>query len=168
MNETIIKKRHSWVLANPARTVNELRKPGYRADFQFGGQMMATILSIDAFEKPVRWQAQIALVDKSGAAKPFADWSTNDIVAALSVAKRILGNVGKAETDAARFDCLSATISRDLTADEFGAVNNAIKNRKSFKPAPIGEISEFDFNDHKTRIAETAFQPTNRSLIYGN
>lgn len=169
MDNVTIKQRQSWVLRNPARTVNELKKLGYRADFQFGGQMVATVLSIDVFEKPVRWQAQVGLIDpKTKACKPFAEWTTNDLVAALEIAKQMLGNVGRPETDQARFDQLSATISRSLTAMEAGAVINAVNNRKAFKDSPIGEIGEFDFNDQSTRVDEFAFVSQKRSLIYGN
>ena len=165
----LIEKRQRWALMHPARTANDLARPGYRLDVEVGGAHVCTALSIDAWLQPLAWRASIAL-SKNGRAIELDQWTRNDRVALLDVALQFLAGVGVEGTDEASPGAVSIEVARLLTPSEAALVANLL-----LSPAvPVetytglaGMVNFYDFSDRRTQAGNRLFLPQRSVKIHG-
>lgn len=168
MNIAIIKNRQRWVLEHPALLLGDLRAEGYRRDFECGGGIIATVLSIDTFSPPVRWQSQVGVVRKAGTQAVALNLLSADALAALQgVAARMLEGVGIG-ADHVATDAQSLTLSRDLSPREQQGIAGIVRARAAAteaNPIPIGELNIFDLADDGSRVGETEYIAQDRIFL---
>lgn len=162
----LIDKRQRWVLRNPCCRVEDCGKLGYRYDFQAGGQTIATVLTIDAFDPPLAWHATTALIGPDGHALPVANWTVADRAAMLDLASRLLEGVGEAVYRHEE-DLLSVGLAKRANAQETEVIFRAL-GYKPHRPRAVGEIAQYDFTDRSTEVDEHIHAPQERTLIYDN
>jgi len=169
MIEEILKQRQNWALMNPARTVEDLARDGYRFDYEIGGVTVCTILSVHLFDLILAWNASVAL--RVGEHKKIVrDWGQNDRVAALSVATQLLDGLGRyGETPIVEAGEQSLTLSKPLSINEAMIVMNVAAKDAAPKPvmSRVGAVNIYDFTDPKTKVGETLFLPAESREIYG-
>lgn len=165
----VLKQRQNWALMNPARTVQDLCRDGYRFDYPIGGVTICTTLSINLFEVPLAWHCAIA-IRQGGEIRELKAWSKNDRVAALAKAMEILDGVGTGDEPIIETGSRSIEIWRPLTIDEAVMVANiAAKDAPLPMPQdPIGAYNEYDFSQKKTRVGETLYLPSITKEFYAD
>lgn len=169
IEQSVIEQRQQWALMHPARTVNDLARPGYRLDVPVGGVHVCTTLSIDAWQQPLAWRASIAL-SKDGRAVEISQWTRNDRVALLDIALQFLAGVGVDGTDEATPGAVSIEVARLLTVSEAALVANLLAS-----PAvPVetytglaGMVNFYDFSDRQTQAGNRLFLPQRSVKIHG-
>lgn len=178
MNRDMIKKRQRWVADHPCRIAEECALPGCILDLERpGGLIVRTVLTIDLFRPPVAWRAQIGLLYPSRLPRARADWSIEESIEALRIAREMLAGVGLQGNSFLLTDPLSFELCYPLTSWETEHVSRAsLRPAVEFAAAPIGEINQYDFTDHSTKIdgwwngktgtEEGIYVPKKRTILY--
>lgn len=176
LSQDMIKKRQQWAKDHPARVAEELTAPGYIFDLKCNGLFVRTVLSIDLFQEPLAWRAQIGLLYPSKLPRALKDWTMPEMIEAFGIAQRLLDGVG-VKSDLLRKDALSFELIYPCTPAEAGyAVRAALRPATAFESLPVGEVNQYDFSDKSTQIAgwwnsregreEGLFLPQTRSVIH--
>lgn len=178
MNSDLVRARQQWVKDHPARTVEELTLPGYAHDVETrGGLIIRTVLSIDLFVSPLAWRCQIALMRPSRLPRPRSEWSLEENVFALQIARQLLAGVGDLSRSRLTTDSVSFELAYPLLADEAEyALRAAMRPATAFEAPAIGEISAYDFTDRATQVdgwwngklgrEEGLFLPKQRTILH--
>ena len=167
MDLTTIKKRQRWVLEHPCRTMQECGKLGYRLDLELAGQnRVATVLTIDLWQSPLAWRADVAIIGADGLAKLVALWTVSDRAAAFEMAFQMLQGVGLAHQQTVDCDNIKVGYVRPLTGAEMARVMEVGRRRPLPALVPIGEIDVFDFSDFDTEVDDGVFIPAEREIAY--
>ena len=171
-----IKTRQHWALDHPARTVNDFYGPGYVKDFNWHGLYVRTVLSIDLFQQPIAWRAEVALMYPGWQPRPLKLYSMNELILCHTIAKSLLEGVGLQHTRFVSKTNVSIELANNCTPEEaVYAVNAAMRPAVELLPVAVGEINEYDLSP-QTQIAgvwdgkkgkELGFyQPSQRRIVY--
>lgn len=168
MDPWTVKNRQRWVLDNPCLVVGDCARDGMRKDWTFGGQTLATVLTIDVFNMPLRWHAQMGVVGSDRIAIPIERLQPNDMNAMQLVAQQMLVGVGVPGTDTVAIDSLSLTLIRSLTQDEIFHVVNCIRTMNQLPPLVIGEMNTYDQRVKRSQIGDGIYEPIESEKFYGS
>lgn len=165
----VLKQRQNWALMNPARTLQDLCRDGYRFDYPIGGLTICTTLSVNLFEEPLAWHCAIAI--RQGAdVRELKAWTKNDRIAALAKAMEILDGLGTNAEPIIETGSRSIEIWRPLSIDEAVMVANIAAKDKPL-PMPqerVGLYNVYDFSQKKTRVGETLYLPSETREFYAD